>query len=519
MEIKSETSYLRNIKCADVYTESTVDYSLPDYLGDVRKILFTDASIRPSGKFAGGDEVEFTGLVVYNLIYLDSEGNLSSAEFNSDYEYTVKCSGEGYRDSLADTKLSSYTIRLAGPRRISARASIVGSARVCEEGKICLSGNALKPDLAPEVSTGVALVRESRISSTVEREVAERILELEGAIADEVSVIYSLAEPIIEGVSCEDDSVTVKGRLRVNALVKSEEQAGFGVEKFLPFEEKIDFDHGTSSELINPKVSVSSLKLTVNPTENGCDLVADCVMEICLVAECNQSLELLRDAYLKTASTENSYEDFRYHSLVGSSSAKGTHNAELDRSALESENLREIVLMTATPKVDRVELADGKVNILGEIRYSGIASEQTEDKISYVSIKTSSPFATNVNINCQNVEKSQVEAKVLAHSASATLDGSKVYFSSVLESSALVLEERTEKVLSDFSLKDGESSLECDAKITVYYPTDEDTLFSVAKRYRTSILKIAQDNDISESVFSSSNPDGKLLGVKKLIIY
>ena len=166
-----------------------------------------------------------------------------------------------------------------------------------------------------------------------------------------------------------------------------------------------------------------------------------------------------------------------------------------------------------------IKLTAGKVNILGEIRYSGIASEQSDDKISYVSIKTSSPFATNVNIDCQNVENIKVEACITTHSASATLDGSKVYFSSVLESSALLFEERTEKVLSDFNLKDGDNSEECDAKITVYYPTDEDTLFSVAKRYRTSILKIAKDNDISESVFSSSNPDGKLLGVKKLIIY
>ena len=517
MEIKSETSYLRNTRCADVYTESTVDYSLPDYLGDVRKILFTDASIRPSGKFAGGDEVEFTGLVVYNLIYLDSEGNLSSAEFNSDYEYTVKCSGEGYRDSLADTKLSSYTIRLAGPRRVSARASIVGSARVCEEGKICLSGNALKPDLAPEVSTGVALVRESRISSTVEREVAERILELEGAIADEVSVIYSLAEPIIEGVSCEDDSVTVKGRLRVNALVKSEEQAGFGVEKFLPFEEKIDFDHGTSSELINPKVSVSSLKLTVNPTENGCDLVADCVMEICLVAECNQSLELLRDAYLKTASTENSYDDFRYHSLVGSSSAKGTHNAELDRSALESENLREIVLMTATPKVDRVELADGKVNILGEIRYSGIASEQTEDKISYVSIKTSSPFATNVNINCQTHSNMRVNCHATAFDSEIKITENDAMCSCDLILGVSLSSEKRQRCLGASNLTDEEYATDASV-VTVYYPDASESLFEIAKRFHTSVSAIAVSNRLSESALASLERPLGAVGVNKLII-
>ena len=86
METKTDVSFTRNIKCADVYTESQADYALPDYLGDVRKILFTEAALRPSGRFAGGDEVEFSGVVVYNVVYLDAENNLSSAEFTSDYD-------------------------------------------------------------------------------------------------------------------------------------------------------------------------------------------------------------------------------------------------------------------------------------------------------------------------------------------------------------------------------------------------------------------------------------------------
>ena len=114
MEIKSETGYTKNIKCADVYTESTAEYILPDYLGDVRKILFTGAEVRPSGRFAGDDEVEFSGIVVYTVVYLDADNDISSVEFTSEYDYSVKCSGEKYKDSLADTRVSNYQIRLIG---------------------------------------------------------------------------------------------------------------------------------------------------------------------------------------------------------------------------------------------------------------------------------------------------------------------------------------------------------------------------------------------------------------------
>ena len=127
MEIKRNSEFTRNVKCSDVYTESVADYSLPDYLGDVRKILFTDAALRPSGRFAGGDEVEFSGVVVYNVVYLDADNNLSSVEFTSDYDYSVKCSAENYKDSISNTRVSNYAVRLMGPRKMSARASLVGS--------------------------------------------------------------------------------------------------------------------------------------------------------------------------------------------------------------------------------------------------------------------------------------------------------------------------------------------------------------------------------------------------------
>ena len=519
MEIKSETSYTKSIKCSDVYTESAVDYSLPDYLGDVRKILFTDATVRPSGKFAGGDEVEFSGVVVYNVIYLDSDNNLSSAEFTSDYDYSVKCSGESYKDSVADTRVSTYAIRLVGPRKISARASLVGSVRLSEESVISVSGNALESDLSPETSLKTVGIIGSRISSTAEREYAESITTLEGAIADEVSVVYSFAEAIADSLSVEGDSVCVKGRLRINGVLKNEDQPLYGVEKIVNFEENLDFD-GVSAEMsLTPRLTVSSLKASVNPGESGCDIVMNAVVDMCVIADYNEKIELLTDAYLKNAPTENDYRNFEYLSLKDSAIVKGTHNAEIDRSELEAESLREIILVTAAPKVERVEIADGVVNIFGEVRYSGIASDFDDNKASYLSIKFTSPFATNVNINCQNVDNLQIDAKVNAYGTSASLDANKVYVSCMLESSVTVCEEKSEKILSSIVKKENEKYESNGAKITVYYPTDDDTLFSVAKRYRTSVLKVARDNEITESVFASNNPDGRLKGVKKLIIY
>ena len=518
MEIKTETSFKKNTKCADVYTESQADYSLPDYLCDVRKILFTDASLRPSGRFSGGDEVEFSGIVVYSVVYLDSENKLSSAEFTSDYDYSVKCSSEDYLDSVSDTRVSNYSIRLVGPRRISARSSLVGSVQISENGYISVSGSAFDGESSPEISTKSVKIRNSSLSTLLEREYAEEVATLEGAIADEVSVIYSSAEASVDSLEKSDESVNVKGKLRMLSVIRNGDEPAYRVEKTVGFEESVDFDGLRPDMQLSPRLTVTSLKSNVNPTESGCEVVLSGIVEFCILGERNDEASLVLDGYLRSCSTENGYSDFSFTELVDCETVKGSHSAELDRADVESNSLHEIIFLTATPKIERIDKEDGRVNLIGEVRYSGVASEIIDGEISYINLKFSSPFVTNVNVSCQNDEKIQVEASVSAYNAGATLDANRLYASCTLESCVTVCEVKSEKVLTTMAKTDG-AEFSTFAGITVYYPTENDTLFSVAKRFHTSSLKVARDNDISESVFASDNPEGKLVGIKKLLIY
>lgn len=519
MENKTDVSYLKNIKCADVYTESQTDYTLPEYQADVRKILFSEVALRPSGRFAGGDEVEFSGVAVYNVIYLDAEGGIGSAEFTSDYDYTVKCSSDSYKDSIADTRVASFAVRLVGPRKMSAKASLVGSVRLTECGELSVSGDAFLGDVSPEVDTVSVKIRQSLPSAVVEREYAELVTRLDGVIADEVRVVYSSGEAVVESMEPAEDSVLIKGKLRMTSVIKNGDEPAFAAEKQVNFEESVELVGVSPSMHLVPDLQVTSVKPSVNADESGCEVVMSGIVELCVIAEGNQQVELLRDGYLIDCPTDTSYESFNYTTLVDVATVKGSHNGEIERTELDSEGLREVVFLTSTPKVESVDLTDGVATILGEVRYSGVASEMLGENLSYTGIKFSSPFAVNVNLNCQNTDKIHLEPIVHTSNTSATLDAEKLYATCNLESSVLVSEEQSTYVLSSMTRAEGESYKSDGAKITVYYPTKDETLFSVAKRFHTSTLKVAKDNDITESVFSSDNPGGKLSGVKKLIIY
>ena len=519
MEIKTDTQFTRNVKCADVYTESFADYSLPDYLGDVRKILFTEASVRPAGRFASGDEIELSGVVIYNLIYLDSEGKLSSAEFTSDYDYSVKCNGEKYKDSVSDTRVSSFGVRAAGPRKLTARASLVGSVRVSETDTVEVMGDAFEMTDAPEINTKTVKIHKMISSSTTEREFAESIARLDGAIADEVRVVYSIAEPCVENVDLDGSNVALRGKLCMRVVIQNDSEPAYLVDKTVDFDENVAFDDDCGDMKLSPSVAVTSVKTNINPDDSGCNITMSCILEFSSVGEKNEPVSLALDGYLVSSATDNRYDDFKYNELVDFISLHESHTAEVAKSELGEDAIDDIIFVSATPKIESINKDGDEIKISGEVKYSGIYASNTDASTGYSMLKFSSPFEIKANKSCQNNENRQVFVKITANSASAYVSENKMCASCILDALINVVEEKNEKILVSLTVKEDEEIVENEGRITVYYPSDDDTLFSVAKRFRTSAVKVAADNELTESVFADDGEGGKLVGVKRLLIY
>ena len=332
-------------------------------------------------------------------------------------------------------------------------------------------------------------------------------------------MVYSYIEPLVEEIHPEDEAVSIKGKLRMCAVIKNGDEPAYGVEKIVGFEEKFDFEGVSDSMHLIPELTVTSLKANVNANDTGCEVVLSGIVEMCAIGEENQQVELIVDGYFMECDTDNSYDNFEYTRLSSVSPISGNHSTEINRADIDSEGMREVVFLTSALRVEEIEKEDGKITVHGEVRYNGVASEMIGDKISYTGLKFSSPFSINVNCDCQNDEKIQVEVELHTKNTNVSLDADKLYAECTIDGRAVILSEENERILSSMRKIESNDQTSTAAKITVYYPSAEDTLFTVAKRFRTSKIKLARDNDITESVFASDNPGGSLKGIKKLIVY
>lgn len=517
MEINKENEYKKCTRRAEVYTDSSAEWVLPDYNGDVRKLLLCDAQIHPAGKFAGDGEVELTGIITYNIVYSDPDGNLDSTSFSSEYEYKVKCSKDTYVDCIADTRVANVSVRLVGPRKISVRASVAGCVSVIEEAAVSVDADVSLSGFVPELATECLNIRSTLASESVEREYAEVIASIDGAIADEVKVLYSGADFELGDQSFADGDLTVTGTLTMFAIVKSEDAGVSVYEKEIPVECSIPFDEASADMTFIPSVSVVSLKDNVNATETGSDVVLSAIVEFSAVAEGNTELEVVSDAYMKECASESTYDDFAYSSFVCMVNACESVEGAALRSELDFETVRDIILTDARSRVDSCEVVDGIAKISGEIKFNMIASSvDASGKEIYFPIKINTEFTKNVNLNCQTSDKIHVEPKIYLSHVKGYIDAERVFGTAKMNLSISVISSESERLLSTFSAREDLPFEKRGSRISVYYPSDDESLFSVAKKFHTTVAKVALDNSLTQSVSGGAKAP---LDAKKLMIF
>ena len=107
--------------------EVSEEFSLPDYVPEVRRVLYTKASALPEGKFisdsGANTSLEFDGSVTYNVIYTDDEGKLCSTPLSTNYNEQAIISG--HPDTVfIDTSIDSVTCRVTAPRKLTVKSRL-----------------------------------------------------------------------------------------------------------------------------------------------------------------------------------------------------------------------------------------------------------------------------------------------------------------------------------------------------------------------------------------------------------
>ena len=467
--------------------EVGADFVLPDYMGDVKRMLKCTAHVIPCNKLVCDGEVSALATVTFRVLYLDGEDMLTEASFSADAEFSERSVCDS-RDVDVEYKIQSVSVRLGGPRKISAKANVSCEMSLSEDDEVgasvdCSGAETLKKEIK---------IRTEEYFKTAEREYAEEIDKIDGASADEIELVKSFAEAFVDAVHKTDGGVNLSGYINAYCIIRTDDGL-IRVEKQIPIEEHIECEHSESGDFI-PRACVTGINVNLNNvnTENECavSVVMNMTAECCLTHHYNKGVMLVTDAFCEGCKNECCYENFEFSTLTDSVFDKAGLSLTLNRG---EEPLRDIMESDISVKNVRYELNGSELTALCDAEITIIARGNEREECYAVKEKTE--FSKKYRLSVKDAGK--ISISIVPCEASVSFDGEKIYVDGQMLVSLISESKEVLQMLSD--LKSEKEIVEGERCVIVCYPEKEDTLWSVSKKYGVSPDTIGRINGFSKA--------------------
>ena len=307
-----------------------------------------------------------------------------------------------------------------------------------------------------------------------------------------------------------DGKVMVRGNLRI-CMLYCDTEGNLG-----SFCEKIPFSGYLEGEGIEPKteltgtLQIEDAKLTPTVDEDGeaRQLAVDVAVSAALQGRETVEREILQDAYAPTGTVTLEKETITYPVTVGSgknqfSLKERIHLAESEKPLLRAEEVwGEVRLSEARTTTDAVE-ADGVLTV-------SLLYHCENDETPLCMLERGIPFGQMMELRgVEEGDNAAVQLR-LDDLDFQMLSEQEGELRAAVTMEAVVLRDETAEIVKDITPEE-EAAPSPTAGAIIYMVQPQDTLWKIAKRYRTTVEDILSINEIE-------NPDLIYPGQKLLII-
>lgn len=458
------------------------DCILPDSYADIKRILSVNASLIPTSGYAEGGKAFYAGEMICRVLFVSDEGKNCSVTFNLDYDGNASLgSADGDYTAVFMPTLESVTARSVNPRKVGIKAKVNPGIFVWEkrDASVRFPSQLTRADIESfEEKT-------EEISYLSLRHVSQSGIES----GDDIAVEAPIGE-VKEVLFCDIafSSVTAEARkdaLAVNATADvtvafCEEGAEESSLRFL--HHAISLSALLPCEGVNEKdLAFASLyceKVACVPVENAQGekrtLELDFAYGIQAVCEMRETLLAVKDMYSTRYECENTEGEIRISRSVG----KQTLSLRCTKEASFKENG---VVMGMIPAVKGVYLA------LGEDRKGVVEGNLLayvlirEEDGSVVCETVEMPF--NLPTELTFSEKPECLLRAIPAHGRAVLAGETLTVEIPLSIMLLAWENAKERLIFSSAVL-AESAKRDESAFTVYFPTANESLWDIAKKYR-----------------------------------
>ena len=492
-----------------VLTELSADFSLPDYLPEVKRLLRVHATALPPDKYIGAGNADLSGNVEYSLLYADETNALYCVTEHGEYRFDVPL------EAIADIDLNdgltcdtdvvpeSVSGRVSAPRKISVKCRLRSRVRIygtrCMEESITGASREELQRLCGQTEAARLFIGTSKTF-----QLGDEIL-CDQQESGELRVVATEGQVFISEATAGSGVVNCRGEVSLKLLCVQEEGA-----LPTPLWRRIPFSHTIPTEgvEVNCEACANGVCHGIRVTVEDGRILCEASVSLCARALRNETIAFTRDVYSTVALGEPQFVTCSISRALKCGGGNFSVNGSFTAQELGAKGGVRVIDASLFPSVTSVESEHGKYYLVGRCRAHLILLDGEE--LSACECELPFRFETNGGkeaITDHSVTVTPISCRVRA-------DGERVSLDAELSVSLCLCAEARFEMLSEAAF--GEPVSRMGANWMVCYPSRDDTLWSVAKRYHCPIGSLSEQNALSGAPAADS-PES-LAGVRYLLV-
>ena len=479
-----------------VACEISEDFTLPEYLPEIRRLLRVSGMATTPEKYVSPGGLRVSGAVEYCILYVGSDGRMYSSNFKDTYELTAPFD-ENIEWNENEGAFSDVFVcvdgtvgRVLGARKLNVRSRIVSDVKAIGTTEICGSGGCSERHMQRLIKSSDYTVE--HFGESVESEAVD---ELELSNGDRY--VCSSCWAAVDSTTAFSGYVECRGAVTMRHLIERQNGKLYDIVRKIPFSETINVDGAEAGMPVVARAlcvgAVASVK--ENEGEGEADEVSvNVALGVFVRAYENRTLRYVKDGYSTEYKCENQMREVEIARLLATSSKNMTLSEMRDIDVLgASGDDVEICDVIARANAEGVALsASGRYVINGNCTFNVIYQKKLSDEREYSSAEIEIPFKYECSESgvlpdgkCIFVEA--VEPRVRC-------DGKNADFGCELLISYSLVGEGMVRTVENSVL--GECVEKKKSCYTVCYPSKQDSLWSISKRYGAAVATTAKNNGL-----------------------
>lgn len=490
------------------------EITVPETKAAVARVLDVNGDVIVSSREVIQDRVMVEGIIRYSILYVAEEGD-ELETLDSDIGFTHYIEVEGAKPKMSShvklgiehmehELLSGRMISVKSVLNVDGQVSQVFEVEAIKRFEGVNDVEVLYDQICGRCSAG------SGSSQTVVRE----NIPLQDHMPTIKKIIHKDVRAKVTEQRAADNRVIVQGNLLVKLLYLCEDD----MEPVQYLEDTIPFSHlveiPDTYQGMESEVDVSIVDVYAEPRENINDelRIVDLEVIMDLDAEVFELVDdtILVDAYSPAVPLEIRKRKVELEQIAG----EGQEQLAVKESlSLPSEvpQAKKVLYAYSNPAVTDNRIEEGKVVVEGflEVHLVYLTREGDGDIASY---KEDIPFKQVIDMEGINSRMDLTCDVVEDNTAFTLIAPDEVEVKAIVSTRVKV----TEKIFKEVIVGADEKEISEDDRtgIFIYFVKNDDTLWSIAKRYNTTIANIRKVNDLTDD--DSVEPGTKLLIYKKL---